>query len=104
MEGRHLIHAVAFQNGASWVAQCLEFDIATQAPSLDGLMYELQRILVGHVFVARQEKQEPFERIPKAPQRYWEMYSQARTKVAPVRPADLSIPAEEVPEVEVRAA
>jgi len=32
MVGEHTIHAIAIHRGEWWVAQCLEYDIATQAP------------------------------------------------------------------------
>jgi hypothetical protein len=68
------IHAVAFRSGSCWVAQCLEYDIATQAKSLCELLYEVERILAAHFIVAKQEGVAPFAGIPKAPKRYWEMY------------------------------
>jgi hypothetical protein len=103
MENQHILHAVAFQNGHLWVAQCLEYDIATQASSLPDLLYDLKRTLGAHMLIAREEKLAPFANIPRAPQRFWEMYRQARTRLEAVRPADLPL-AEEAPQLEVRAA
>ena len=104
MANENRIHAVAFQHGEWWVAQCLEYDIATQARTLDDLLLEVERILFAHVVVAKKEGIEPFASIPKAPKRFWQMYRTARTKLTPVEPARLPLPEGERPVVEVRAA
>lgn len=80
------IRAVAFREGAWWVAQCLEYDIATQAKSLEALVYEVERILAAYFVVAEREGLEPFQNIPKAPKRFWEMYRAAKMRIAPVEP------------------
>ncbi len=85
----HLIHAVAFQHGAHWVAQCLEYDIATQAATPDELIYELERIVSAHFVMAAEENAEPFVAIPKAPRRFWEMYRRARAKVRTLSATEL---------------
>ena len=80
MEKEHTIRAVVFKNANAWVAQCLEYDIATQAASIDALLYELERIVVAHLIVADKEGlSDPFADIPKAPLRFWEMYRRAQS-------------------------
>ena len=91
-----ILHAVVFQHGAHWVAQCLEYDIATQAATPDELLYELERIVAAHLLVADKEEVEPFADIPKAPKRFWEMYRRARTKVETVPTTELPLPQEQV--------
>lgn len=98
----HTIHAVAFQTGSNWVAQCLEYDIATQASSLDSLLEELKRILAAQVCASAPEGMDPFSDIPKAPRRFWEMYRRARANVEPARSLEL-LPIGQRPRVEVRA-
>jgi hypothetical protein len=71
------IHAVAFPHRGHWVAQCLEYDIATQAETLDELLGEIQYLLAAHVLVAERENLEPFAELSKAPKRFWEMYERA---------------------------
>lgn len=96
------IHAVVFRSGEWLVAQCLEYDIATQARDLKGLLYEVERILAAHVLVARQDGAEPFTNIPKAPKRFWKMYQEATARLEPIRQAEP--PAAWHPPVELRAA
>jgi hypothetical protein len=87
------ISVVAFQEGDFWSAQCLEYDIATQAATLPDLVYEVERTLAGHVLVATQMQREPFAGIGPAPQRYWDMFDQATLSVETKRhPFCLSAP------------
>jgi hypothetical protein len=97
MKIAYILRAVAFQSGSNWVAQCLEYDIATQAETLDDLPYELERILVAHILVGRKEGLLPFAEIPKAPRRFWEMYKRAGSKIMPVRRTALPIPEDAPP-------
>lgn len=95
------IRAVLFQSHGWWVAQCLEYDIATQARTQADLLYELERIIVGHFLVSAEMGRRPFERLPRAPRRYWEMYDCAK----PMTSRSLSgwqVPFEALPEIEVR--
>lgn len=96
------IHAVVFRSGEWLVAQCLEYDIATQARELGALLYEVERILTAHVLVAEQDGAEPFANIPKAPKRFWKMYQEATARIEPVRP--IEPPVAWHPPVELRAA
>lgn len=89
----YTVRAVAFRNGQNWVAQCLEYDIATQAKTLDALLYELERIVVAHLCVAEKEGTRPFNGISRAPKRFWEMYRGARSKVHTISDPELPIPA-----------
>lgn len=63
-----------FKSGDLWVGQCLEYDIAAQAKTLKELSYQLERALVGHLMIARDNGMEGFQNVPKAPARYWQMF------------------------------
>jgi len=86
----YTISAVLFQRGEWWVAQCLEYDIATQAKSLPDLRYELERVLVGHMVVAARLGKRPFEDLPPAPRPDWEMFDRSdlviKARRSPFRP------------------
>jgi len=102
MHGEHTIRAVLFQEGDWWVAQCLDYDIATQAKKMAELYYELERILVGHIVVAQEHGIAPFTGIPRAPKRYWDLFRDALVKLEPVKPqALLDVPS---PVMDLRAA
>jgi hypothetical protein len=97
------IQAVLFQEEGWWVAQCLEYDVAAQARTRSDLLYELERILVGHFLISAEKGRQPFERLQKAPRRYWVMYEQAEPVPAmtlPFRQGAFQV----LPDVELRAA
>lgn len=60
-----------------WSAQVLEHDIATQADSLQDLFFEVERILVSYIALAAAEGRVPFEDIPPAPRKYWDVYGRS---------------------------
>ena len=63
-----------FEHDNGWSAQCLEYDIATQAESLGALYREVERVLTAHLGIAKEKGRIPFEGLPKAPDRYWEIF------------------------------
>lgn len=67
--------AVIFKEGDWWVGQCLEHDITAQAKTPKDLAYEIQRALIGHIVVSKQEGLQPFKNLPKAPEKYWELFA-----------------------------
>jgi hypothetical protein len=60
-----------------WVAQCLQYDMAAQAKSLQDLMYELQRTLIGYLCICEKHGVEPFSNVPPAPASCWENWQHA---------------------------
>lgn len=68
------VRAVLFQEAGWWCAQCLEYDIATQAKTKEELKAELERAISIHIQLAVERAQEPFSYLPKAPERYFQMY------------------------------
>jgi hypothetical protein len=88
----YTIHAVAFRRGDWWVAQCLEYRLATQTRTLEELPYELERLLTVQVQASLARGIEPFVGFSPAPRRYWQMYERARTRVELVsQPSDPQI-------------
>jgi hypothetical protein len=72
------ISAVLFQeDDGQWSAQCLEYDIAAQAKTLPDLRYELERVIVSHIMVSHELKQEPFTGCEPAPREFWDMFEKA---------------------------
>lgn len=100
------VQVVVFREGDWWVGQCLEYDIAAQAKTLSDLHYEVGRLLVAHYAVAAERGRRPFEDVPPAPERYWRLFNQAKSRLErePVRfqvPATLS---ESLPTPDLRIA
>jgi hypothetical protein len=99
------IRVVTFREGDWLVAQCLEVDIAAQAKTERDLCYELGRLLVGRLLTSEKLGVEPFENLPPAPKRYWDMFFLARSQSKTVLPflstADVTHP---LPILELKAA
>lgn len=64
------------RQGDWWVAQVLQFDLATQARNLGDIHYEIERMLVAHIVCCEDAGIEPFQ-IPPAPQDVWERFLKA---------------------------
>ena len=75
------VSAVLFQDGQWWSAQCLEYDVAAQAQTLSDLQTEFQRVLISHLAIARELGRKPFEGIPPAPRKFWDLFKQSRLRV-----------------------
>ncbi len=96
------IRAVVFQEGDWLCVQCLEYNLATQAPSLDELYKGLHRLILGHIAVRLHHNQQPFEGLPRAPRKYWNMFARskiplsARKSFVPVKTDGLVVPPPEV--------
>lgn len=71
----YALDAVLFEREPGcWVGQCLQYDLGAQAETLPALVYELQRVLVGHLVVAIENGEEPFENLDSAPEEYWQKW------------------------------
>lgn len=74
---------VVFPEGGWWIAQGLEYDFAAQAKTLDDLRYELQRTVVGHFVACAEAGVDPLSSVPKAPERFWKMWTESKWRAEP---------------------
>ncbi len=83
------LSVVLIEHEDAWSAQCLEYDIGAQAATLNDVIYEFQRSIVGHVAICAALEREPFKSLKAAPQKYWKMWEQSKallsTEMAPFR-------------------
>lgn len=61
-----------------WSAQCLEYDIATQAKKFTQLNYEIEKVLMAYLVLSESEGRKPFEGIGPAPKEYWDLYESSQ--------------------------
>ena len=66
-----------------WVAQCLEHDIGAQAPTLQDLVKNLHRALIGHIAICEANGVKPFFSLEPAPTEYWNLWRRARYSLVP---------------------
>lgn len=72
------LRAVIYFDRGWWVAQCLEVDICTASRVRERLPKKISRQLRGQAVLDLSKGKRPFETFPKAPERFWRMYSEAR--------------------------
>jgi predicted RNase H-like HicB family nuclease len=76
---------VVFQEG-DWVcAQCLEHDITAQGNTLDDCLYELERLIVGHIAIGVEHGLEPLRNLNPAPRRFWEWFERSKIPLPAAR-------------------
>lgn len=76
------VHVLMMEDKKSgyWSAQCLEYDIATQAKSLSAIVDEVERILNCHLVYAAKNNTKPFGNLKSAPSPFWKMYYETTEK------------------------
>ena len=70
----HLHAILCEEEPGAWSAQCLEYDIGTQAKSFFDIQDELLRAFVTHIAASIQLGREPFMGIGKAPENHWKLF------------------------------
>ena len=71
------IHVVVFEDRGWWVAQCLEHDLCTSSKDLKDLPRQIASQLRLQMTLDRRGGRQPFEGLPRAPQKFWDLYQQA---------------------------
>ncbi len=69
------IRAVVFQERGRWIAQCLEYDLCTSAGDRKELTRKLASQLRLQIMLDLAKGNEPFQSLPRAPQKFWDLYS-----------------------------
>lgn len=77
MSSELTIHVVLYEQGPVWVAQALEYDIATQDRSLKGSLRQLIATITDRYVRAGARGGDPFAGVGRAPQRFHEMFEEA---------------------------
>ena len=82
------LRVLLFQEDKTWVAQCLEWDIAAQGKTLDDALNSFECIFVGQIILDIENGRKPLESTPVAPKEYQKMFKDAR-KLADKKPFSL---------------
>jgi hypothetical protein len=62
------------QEGKTWIAQCLEWDIAAQGDTIDHALNSFERTFVGQIILDIDADKLPLEGISQSPKEYWEKF------------------------------
>lgn len=71
------VRVLVFQEGETWVAQCLEYDIGAQAGSLKDLRARFDAVFEAECRESVNVNGAPFEGIGPAPEHFQEMWKRA---------------------------
>ena len=70
------LRIVYLPEGNSWIAQCLEHDIAAQGKTLQEAEDAFRKTIVGQVILDLRKGREPLEGIKPAPRLYWRKFDE----------------------------
>ncbi len=72
------VNVLLLQEQKTWVAQCLEYDIAAQGDTINDAMNNFGRTFLGQVALDFSNQKRPLEGIEPSPDFYWEKFKKAR--------------------------
>ena len=101
---RYVVRVVVFEEEGWHVAQCIEYDLATQSKKLTDLYYEVEKLLVGQLVAAEETGRAPFQNLPPAPQRFTRMWNDAVLDLTPRTRAKFKKRMAVAPDIHLRAA
>ncbi len=71
------VRVLFLHEGDSYVAQCLEYDIAAQGKTLPEVKMAFERTFVGQMMLDLRKGKQPLQGIEPAPRLYWEKFEKA---------------------------
>jgi hypothetical protein len=80
---------------STWVAQCLEYDIAAHGTTIAKAREALGRAFTAQVALAVHHGEEPLATLKPAPKPYWDLFEQGERLV--VNPVPIQMPAPSAP-------
>ena len=69
------LHFVLFEEEGAWVAMCLERYIGAQGSTKEEAMRGLQIVYRAELDLSLERTGQPFDDIPRAPEKFWGMYA-----------------------------
>ena len=79
MEGDRILMTVLLVAGhKEWVAQCLEYDLAAQGPSIEEACRSFERVLMGQLMLDGMKMRRPLDGIGQAPAGWRDLLRQAK--------------------------
>jgi hypothetical protein len=70
---------IILKEANNWVAQCLEYDIAAQSKTVDGVRIAFEKTVVGQACVDMSANKNPLADIAPAPDFYHEMFKKGES-------------------------
>ena len=82
------MRVLLLKENATWVAQCLEYDIAAQGPTIALAKEAFVYAFASQIAVALHHKEDPLATFGSAPKHYWDLFSKAERLADPIRISD----------------
>ncbi|MEW8436933.1 MAG: hypothetical protein AB2689_02150 [Candidatus Thiodiazotropha taylori] len=82
MSKSNTLSILFLKEGTSWVAQCLEHDIAAQGKNIREASYELQKAFCAEISVCEELGYNFFTANPPAPGYYWRIFDECGVTVS----------------------
>jgi hypothetical protein len=82
------LSVLIIKQGASWTAQCLEYDLAAQGGSIDEAQKAFEYVFTGQLLLDIKHGRLPLHGVGRAPVRFHEMFARA-TSEKPARAFDM---------------
>ena len=84
-EGMEKLRVVIFREEEMYVAQCIEFDIAAQAPTLEAVLDRLDLTVEAECQMSLEIGQTPFNGICPAPNHFHHLWEKGSMAIMPIR-------------------
>lgn len=68
------VRILAWPPGGQWTAQCLEYDVAAQAPGLQAVLGRVEDTLADNAVECERRGQEPLSNLKPAPDRLFDLW------------------------------
>jgi len=77
MKNKFAIKVLIFREEGYWIAQCLEYDILSQATTLKEVIQKLRMNILANAIICKHFGREPLQGLKPAPRKFWDMYKKA---------------------------
>ena len=68
------LSVLLFKEDDWWIAQCLEYDLCSQAKTPEDVLYEFERVLLAQMLISTEANEELLAGIEPAPEEYWKRF------------------------------
>ncbi|MCA3563255.1 MAG: hypothetical protein IOC90_15030 [Methylocystis sp.] len=79
------VNAVAYEEGDTWIAQGIEYDIVASADDVRNLPDAFARAVIENICITEHLGRRPLQGIKPAPERFRDMYENAAFEMRPLR-------------------
>lgn len=76
------LHILFIKDGDNWTAQCLDYDIAAQGPTIRVAIHRFFSSFYAMIAFDKEHGRQPLQGFPRAPSRFWEAWSEAESLIS----------------------